>query len=469
MSPRSSRAISSVQAPAAEPTSRSRRALFVAVMTVAAAPPAHAGGMFLPFRGVHAVEQAGAVVAGAQDADALFDNPAGLAHITGGLAMVVDGAFVAQSVDYTRIDSGGTTLAPVSSDYPGIVAPTIAVAYPVNDRLVLAGGIDAPYAGLGRYPVGGPERYATVSMAESLFVTVSVGVAYAVTPELRVGVTVQDVVSKVASRVTLGGCPAQTVCAPEDPDFDADTKLTQTDLFAPSASAGIQWDASRYLTLGATAQAPSRVSANGELQTKVPSASFFDGASVRGNSATLALTIPAMFKAGVAVHPTPHLTIEAALDVELWSEHADITITPHDTAIVNAAGVGTYQLGEVIIPRHYRNSYAPSVGGQYRQGRWQVGAGYSYETAAAPAAYVSVLTVDSAKNIFGLGGGFDLHGYQLSAALGYVAMRDVSVSLADAKVTQLSPIRDQGGAIDVNAGGYRTHYVLAGLRLAKKF
>ena len=43
---------------------------------------ARAGGMLLPVRGVRTVERAGALIAGADDADALWLDPAGLAHLT---------------------------------------------------------------------------------------------------------------------------------------------------------------------------------------------------------------------------------------------------------------------------------------------------------------------------------------------------------------------------------------------------
>jgi len=133
------------------------------------------------------------------------------------------------------------------------------IAYRLNDRIVLAGGIAAPDAGLSRYDPQGPERYASASLAESLFVTMAFGGSYRVSKTLRVGATVQNVVSKIASRVTLSGCPAQTICAPEDPEFDADTKLTQLALFAPAASAGVQWDVLPLVTLGAMAQTPTRI------------------------------------------------------------------------------------------------------------------------------------------------------------------------------------------------------------------
>ena len=50
-----------------------------------------------------------------------------------------------------------------------------------------------------------------------------------------------DVYSLVASQIVVSGCPGQTVCAPEDPDFDAFGQDTQTDYWSPSGSLGVQY------------------------------------------------------------------------------------------------------------------------------------------------------------------------------------------------------------------------------------
>ena len=447
-----------------------RLAVLVVVCALGApASDARAGGMLLPVRGVRTVERAGALIAGADDADALWLDPAGLAHLTGDgkLEVLVDAAFVSQSVDYTRIDSGGNRLAPVSNQQPGMPIPTIAAAYGIGDRLVLAGGIAAPYAGLHRYGDDQAQRYASVSLEGSAFVYLTAGAAYQLSDRLRVGVTVMDVISKLSSRVVLSACPGQTVCAPEDPDFDALGQISQTDLVAPSGSLGVQYDAAPIATLGLALQAPSRVSATGKFQSRLPSSAFFDGARVVGDEAELAFTLPPVLRAGVELHPLPELRVEASLDVELWSMHDEITITPHDIRIENAAGVGMYTVGKMVIPRRFKTSFAPAIGGEWHASRWTLGAGYSYETAAAPADYVSVLTVDAAKHLIGAGGGYDIAGWQIGASAGVVLLSSVDVPLADGKVTQLSPIRDQPSTVVVNAGSYQSHYLIAGLRLTR--
>ncbi|HEY0252837.1 MAG TPA: hypothetical protein VGC41_14980, partial [Kofleriaceae bacterium] len=74
-----------------------------------------------------------------------------------------------------------------------------------------------------------------------------------------------------------------------------------------------------------------------------------------------------------------------------------------------------------------------------------------------------------AKHIFGAGGGVTVLGWDVTAAFGYVKLVDVELALADAKVPQLSPIRDQPSDIPINAGSYKSHYILGGLRVAHRF
>ncbi len=432
---------------------------------------AQAGGMVLPERGVRPLEQAGALVAGASDADALWLDPAGLAHGAGDgtKSFLFDVAFVGQAVDYARIDSGGNQLPSVSNQQPGMVIPTLAASLGIGDRLVLAAGIAAPYAGLHRYDDTGPQRYASISLSGSTFVMVTLGAAYKLSDRLRVGATVQDMVTSLKARVVLSGCPGQTVCAPEDPAFDALTQLSQNGYFSPSGSVGVQYDVAPTVTLGATIQAPTWITGSGTLQTRLPSSGFFDGAMVSGNQVTMAFWLPPSVRAGVELRPSKQLRIEAALDVELWSMHDKIEITPDNVKIENAPGVGTYTVGPMQIPRDYKTSFAPSIGAEYHVGSVMLGAGIGYETAAAPKGYVSVLTVDAPKWIFGLGGGYDADGWQFGAAAGFARLSDVDLSLADAKVPQLQPIRDQPEPVYINAGSYHSYFVLAGLRAARRF
>jgi long-chain fatty acid transport protein len=447
------------------------RLAHVAVLLVLGASGARAGGMELPVRGVRSLEQAGALVAGASDADALWLDPAGLAHGAGDgkEALLFDVAFVGQAVDYTRIDSGGGVLPSVSNQQPGSVVPTLAASLGIGERLVIAGGIATPYAGLHRYADTGPQRYASVSLAGSTFVMATLGAAYAVSDRLRLGATVEDMVTSLDARVVVSACPGPSACAPEDPAFDALARLEQHGYLSPSGSIGIQYDLGERITLGGVVHAPTWITGSGTLQLAVPSAAAFRGARVAGDRAVMRFWLPPSVRIGIELRPTSRLRVEAAVDVELWSLHDHISITPEDVTIQNAPGGATYVLGAMRIPRAYTTSVSPSLGAEYHVGSATLGAGLAYETAAAPAADVSVLTVDAPKWLVGAGGGYDAEGWQIGGAVGFAKLAEVEVGLADGKVVELQPLRGTPADVVVNAGTYRSFYVLAGLRAARRF
>ncbi len=430
----------------------------------ASSAPVFAGGMFLPWRGVRDTSRGGATVGGAEDADAIWLNPAGIAHASE-KTLAVTTMYVDQQIDYARIDSGGNQLDSISNEHPGQPIPAIAFVAPIGDgRLVIGGGTWTPYAGLHRYRIDGAQRYGSISIAETKIAYLTFAAAYRITDKLRIGATVQNMFTELDSRVILSGCPGKTVCAPEDPEFDSDVQVKQIDPVSPSGSIGLQYDAHPMVTIGVMAQAPAKISGTGELHARLPSSGFYEGAMLVGDEASVEMTMPGSLHAGVEVRPRPGLRVEAALHVELWSIHDKITFAPKDMRIENVAGVGTYELGPSVIPRNYRNSYAPAIGGEYTIGALTVGAGYSYETAAAPKGYVSPLTVDAAKHLFGLGGAFRHHSWTAGAALGIARLADTNVTLAEAKVPQLTPVRGQPGEVMINAGQYRSTYLLAGLR-----
>jgi long-subunit fatty acid transport protein len=416
-----------------------------------------AGGMTLPVRGVRSLERAGALIAGADDADALWLDPAGLAHVTGDgvKSLLFDAAYVYQPVDFTP-----TGQATVTNQQPGMGVPTIAGAIGIGDRLVIGGGIASPTMAMHRYAADGPARRASVGLAGTQLVVVTAGAAYAVSHELRVGATVQDLVSSLQWAIVANGCPGAMTCGADDHTFDLPMQISQTDYLAPSGSIGVQYDALPELTLGATLQAPTKVSSTGTLALTLPTALPFANMPITGDRATTSFTLPPTLRAGIELRQG-RARVEAAIDLELWSLHDEITIVPDDVH------VGTLALQPMRVARDFKSSIAASLGGELHLGLAQVGAGIAYETAAAPPSEVSVLTVDASKLVVGLGGGYDAYGWQLGAAVGYVQLADVAVG--DPRVAELAPLHDPAPAVYVNGGTYHSYYVLAGVRAARAF
>lgn len=445
-------------------------ALSTVLATVAAsASSALAGGLTLPIRGVRSLARGGALIAGAAEPDSLWLNPAGLARASGNGTRVLlfDAAYLYQTVEHTRLAADGTPLPHVTNLQPGTALPTLAASLGIGDRLVLAGGIASPYTTFHRYAEDGPQRFASINLTGSTFVVVAVGVGYEVTEQLRVGVTLTNTFSKLSSELAVSGCPGAMTCDPADASYDARIAIEQTDYVAPSGVIGIQYDAGAF-TLGAMFQAPTRVAGKGAFTIDLPSANVFDSATVVGDEGSLRFTLPPAIRAGIEVHVQGGLFVEAALGVELWSLHDEVEIAPSDVRIETIAG-GPYTLGTMVIPRDYETSYAASLGLSWQVASANLMAGYAYETAAAPPSTVSVLAVDGAKHLLGLGGEYDAEGWRIGAAVGVAFLSDVDVPLADARVPQLAPLRDEPLATGINAGSYASRYIVAGLRFARRF
>ena len=271
----------------------------------------------------------------------------------------------------------------------------------------------------------------------------------------------------------LSGCPGQTVCAPEDPEFDSLNRIDQTTLLSPSGSVGAQVDLGRKATVGLAVQLPVHISGQGTLYSRLPSSGFFADAAVEGDRADVTLDLPMAVRFGVEARPG-RWRVEAALTYERWSSQDRISIEPVGVRIVNAPGVGTYEFGPLVIPRDFEDTYAGQLGveGQPVAGKpLTVRAGYLYETGAPPDGTLSVLNVDGGKHLATLGGGYRAGAWQLELALGYGVMPERTVEPAEARVPQLNPIRDDAAPLPVfiNAGTYRASWLLAGLAVSRGF
>jgi hypothetical protein len=85
--------------------------------------------------------------------------------------------------------------------------------------------------------------------------------------------------------------------------------------------------------------------------------------------------------------------------------------------------------------------------------------------AQPPTGYVSVLTVDSAKHLLGLGGGHEAGGWQIGAALGIVILSDVQCrSRRPAYPADVDPRSARSG--DSERRFHRSYDLLTGLRFA---
>jgi long-chain fatty acid transport protein len=391
-----------------------RRSTVLAAALVASLVPgvSSAGGFFLTDRGVRPLGRGGAFVAGADDGHAIWYNPAGLSEAGNGL--LLDASLVLFSNTYTRaaqpVANGPTvTFRPTDGSSAPLPIPTLVFTHDFGLRnFRFAAGVYAPNAALTTYDTSAtaPQRYSLLTLDGSLLAQAGVWVSWKPHPIVSIGAGFQVLAGTFQSQLAFSACPATILCTPENPDWDSLAQLSAP-ILAPTGSFGVRVNPHAMVSVGASFNLPTWVSADASLKVRLPSASYFDGARVEGEAARVDFMFPAIARVGVEVRPTPRTRVELAGVWEGWSVHDQIRLSPQGIRITNVRGIGTYDVGNVALDRRFVDVWSVRLGGEqgFELGSnlLTVRAGFSYETSATPAAYTNVLTFDAAKSTVSLG------------------------------------------------------------------
>lgn len=435
-----------------------------------------AGGFYLTDRGVRPLGRGGAFVAGADDQHAVWYNPAGL--VDAGRGLLLDASLVNFSNRYTRLarpdasmpDVGFRTVQGEGAPLP---IPTLVFTHDFGVRnAMFAVGAMAPYAAITSYPEvrDGPQRYSLISLDGSLLTIVGAWAAWRPHPMISIGGGVQALVGSFNTRMAFPACPATVTCAPEDPDWDATAQLNVGPIFAPTASLGVQFVPSRYIRFGLSGQLPLWVNSPASLSVRLPSAAYYDGASVHGSTADVSFRLAPIVRFGVEIRPLPSTRVELAGVWEGWSLHDSISMTPRDIRITNVRGIGSYDVGPITLDRSFQDTYSIRLGAEQfanlsRSVTLQARAGFAFETSATPPAYTNSLTLDSQKLVGSLGASISWHHWRFDAVFAYMFASSVEVSTSEARLYPAQPFRTstQAPRYPINAGTYELSVNVIGL------
>jgi len=455
--------------------------LLAAAVTLASAE-AHAAGLYFSDRGVRPMGRAGAFVAGADDLGAIWYNPAGLADA--GTSALADFGWLHFTDSWNRqlriVDADGTVKYPtfpkVSGASPVLPIPTLAASLALGKekRWTLAGGFLAPEVALASYPdtLNGqpsPSRYTLGSYDGSALGVVGGWVAWKPVEQLRVGLGLLALVGVFQTTVTFSVCPPnRTVCAPEQPEWDAKSQIRVGPFVAPTVSAGVTWVPSKYVRVGISGQGPMMVSSHATLKVQLPSAVAVDGAQVNGQDAHVSFALPAIFRAGVEIRPIEPLRVEATFVREFWTVHHSIEAVPEGMSISGITAAPPINLPTISFPRNFDNANSYRLGGEYTVKAWtyplDLRAGLAYEQSAVPASYVSLLGLDMNKVIVSIGGGIHVgEHWRLDAVWAHLFASTVTVSADSAAIPRVNPINGNATFEAVNGGTYSASADLIGV------
>jgi long-chain fatty acid transport protein len=464
---------------------------------VAACPrPANAAGLYTADHGVRPLGRGGAFVAGADDLGAVWYNPAGLADA--GTTIFVDLAWMNFSSEFTRktqvTDAGGTvrtySYPQVNGTTPFLPIPTLGGSYAFGDRkqYTAALAVIAPMASIASYPltVNGapsPSRYSLVSLDGSALAVAGAYFAYKPIEQIRVGMGLQALVGKFASRVVFSASPPdRVISSPEDPQYDALSQLTVGPIVAPSANFGVVAEPHKHVRLGLSGQLPFWINAPATIQVRLPTAAVFDHARQEGQDARVRFKLPPILRAGAEYRTDlgneDTVRIEVSYVREFWSLHESIDIRPDNVKLYDITGFPSpFGVAPISLPRHFQDSNSFRAGLEYStksifsSNRTDLRAGVSYETSGIPEQWVSPLTYDANKIVGGAGGSlYAGQHWRLDAVGALVLLDGTNVPPDQAQVPRVNPVQGNPTKTEaVNGGQYSARAIILGVGAQYKF
>ncbi|MDB4989671.1 MAG: rane protein in aromatic hydrocarbon degradation [Myxococcaceae bacterium] len=421
---------------------------------------AHAGGLYLFDRGARPLGRGGAFVAGVDDPNALWYNPAGLAE--SGNQVMGDATLSIAIASVQRTNPDGSTMAKVDAKPLPIPIPQLGFSNKFGMKNVTFGaGIFAPNVLLVGYPrsIGGPDgtrlpsptRYSLINLNGSLLSTLALGLAYSGIKGLSLGGALHLTGGRFAGQAALNACDGTVCTFPEDPAFDAYAKFAAFPVYGISGILGATWNIDDRVRFGASVVLPYTLRGSGTLSTRLPDSSLFDGASVQGNKMDFSMKMPTIVRVGSEIRPVRSLRLEGAVVWEQWSRQKSIDIKPQHVTINNVTGVGDYQVGAIKLQRNMNNVYSirggfeffppASIAGKLlKKQKFAVRGGLAYEKSAFTNKSLSPLTLDSNKVIISGGLSIDLAKWlRFDTVLGLIHMLDPKVR--DSQITQPTALR----------------------------
>jgi long-chain fatty acid transport protein len=368
-----------------------RHWLLVAIgASLAVISPAFGGGIEVPMQSGAAAGQADAFTAQADDASAIFYNPAGLTQLHG-----------------TNISAGAYLLQP-EFHFDGVNGTS-------NQRMNLPSVLPHLYAesdfgfdrwrfGLGINNVFGINEdwgrtgvlSTLVNEAQLSVINLAPTAAYKIDDHLSVGMAFNVYYGDLLLTKNV------VVAAPPVPDAQFHYR---GDAYAFGVTPSVMWKINDRNSFGAYYRSPFSLDFDGHASLAVP------GPALIGPSRTKAsLSFPQSVGFGYAYRPIQPLKLEADVIWTDWHAVKQLTFVSSDP-----------HFNGQTLPAHWDSGFTYRVGAEYQLCEdWKLRAGYAYSENAVPTATFSPIVPDSNYHLFALGIGYSTHCWGVDVAGNYI-------------------------------------------------
>jgi len=331
-----------------------------------------------------------AFVATADNASAIYYNPAGISQLRG--------TSFRGGLDLVHVESqfDPTTGRKLESENDWVPLPSIFCSYtPENCPVSFGLGFYVPYGLSFDWPDNGPFRDVTIH-GELKYQTLNPIISWQVTETLSIAAG--PTFNHGSADLTRG------IALPDD-----EFKFTGSD-WAFGATAGILWHPLTKHSFGISYRSPTTMQLDG--QSRALPYQVLQEASVE-------IPLPQVIIAGYSFRPTPKWNLEVDFDWTDWER-------------LNTLVLKQSQVGDEYLPFNWNPSYAVEFGvTRYFDNGMRVSGGYVFLENSVPTSSFTPLVPDQNLHVFslGLGGHYKRFSWDATYQFTYGPGRDVSGSL----------------------------------------
>jgi len=281
----------------------------------------------------------------AEDASTIFFNPAGLTKLQGS-----QGAIAAHIIDLSvKFNNSGASAPPAGIASLGsdggdagdiAVVPNIYLSMPINDRIVVGLGVNAPFGLKTEYDADWVGRFQGIK-TDLMAVNVNPTIAYKVNDMVSVGagINYQKIDAELTNKVSGAAFGAPGT------EFNARLKADDD---AWGWNAGVLFDVSPSTRIGASYRSKIKYQLEGDVTITDPTGAVVGAAS---GAATADLTVPDMFSISLVQKLNDKIDLLADVTFTRWGEIQQIQIlnpangATRDTLVLNFDDTYRYSVG----------------------------------------------------------------------------------------------------------------------------
>ncbi len=399
-----------------------RKSIFAFILSIAMGTSVFANGLSLNSVGTRALGMGGAFVGLANDATAIYWNPAGLTSQSSSLMLYYTGIMPSAnySMDYTSMGGGKIDASTNSKLYhaPGFFANYTAGKWAFGLGVFVPAGLGTDWNAEDFY---GHDAKGKNFLSQIGVISFSPAVAYKISDKFSLGLTVNiyyamfDLEQPVdATALGLG----------------YEQFSESSDGLGYGVTIGAKYDFSKTFSAGVSFRTSTKVSMSGDatntLFPKLPNMPPTVMPGPESSSFSRDVTWPMWIAGGLAYKPAENVTLTFDAQYSKWSE-LDVLVAEYDDPywkqVLEASGDNEFTL-------NWEDALQVRFGAEYYVNKsLALRTGYYYDPAPAPDATVNVLFPSSTNNAVTAGFGYYGERFSVEGAMEYLFGKERNIEM----------------------------------------